>query len=554
MGPIDAKIEHARALLNQGRLDQALAAAQRLVVSSAHEPRAALVMSEVCRAMGRGVQAAHFASQAITLAPRLPAAHAALAAAYMDAREFTRAEHAARIGLEHTPEDAGLGSLRAAALLNLARAGEAAGTMHDLCERYPDHAELASGLALVLNYVPGVEPAVVFAAHRRYGDILDRTVSRPAVTLPNTREPDRRLRVGLLSPDLRRHSVAAFIEPLLRHAPADIELVVFHTNAIADDATARLRALAPAWHALGTATNEQVAQAIFNERIDVLVELSGHTHGHALPALHLRPAPVQVTYLGYPNTTGVGTIARRVCDAWTDPSPGGDALATERLLRLAPCFLCYQPPQDADGTAPPGPSSPRPFTFGSFNSAQKINGPLIEVWAALLVAVPESRLALKAVNFADAELRGDVRSRFEAAGVAPERLDLLPPLADPAAHRAAYAGIDAALDPFPYNGTTTTCEALWMGVPVVTLAGGVHAVRVGASLLNAVGLPELVATTPEDYVRVAAGLAAAGPRDAAARAALRERVRRSPLCDGPAFARTFADALRAAWREWCEKP
>src|SRR5690606_27108078 len=261
-----------------------------------------------------------------------------------------------------------------------------------------------------------------------------------------------------------------------------------------------------------------------------------------------RAAPIQASLIGYPNTTGVAAIDYRFTDTFADP-PGADDRHAERLIRLDPCFLCYDPPRDAPDPAhePNGDT----ITFASFNAAMKINDPLIALWSRLLAEVPAARLLLKAFDFRDAALRDAIRARFAAAGADPARIEILPPIADSGGHLALYRRVDIALDTFPYHGTTTTCEALYMGVPVVTLAGRTHAARVGVSLLNAVGLPDLIANTPDDYIATARGLAADPARRASLRETLRQRVLDSPLCDGPAYAARFTDALRTIWRDWC---
>lgn len=576
------KAEPVLRLLREGRVDQAHAACLRLARANPNDAGLALLMSDLCAQRDEIAPAAHWANRAAEIAPRDPEvlaragyawyvagesakaetvltraltlvpmharARATMANVLAEGRRFTAMLALAREGWALDPANAELGGLVAGALLNLGRASEAAGVLRDLGEAHPDNAGLAGGLAMVLNYVPEIDPAEVSAAHRRFGELLARSVPAGAFVHANTREPDRRLRVGLVSPDLRSHSVAWFVEPILRHHDAArLEMVVYQTNHEADAVTARLRPLADAWHVMDRATDAMLAQYVHADGVDVLLELSGLTHGHSLGAMRQRPAPVQMTYLGYPNTTGLRTIDWRLVDSQTDP-PGAEALATERLLRLDPCFLCYQPPGEAP---PPSVRSAGPVVFGSFNTAQKINDVVLAMWVKVLDAVPGSRLVLKSVNFEDGPLRDDVRARFVACGGDSARLDVLPPQKERGGHLAAYGGLDIALDPVPYAGTTTTCEALWMGVPVVTLAGQAHAGRVGASLLAAVGRGEWVAKDEAEYVRIAAGLAADAARRSHERTALREAMVRSPLCDGPGFAERFEHAVRSAWRDWC---
>jgi predicted O-linked N-acetylglucosamine transferase (SPINDLY family) len=318
---------------------------------------------------------------------------------------------------------------------------------------------------------------------------------------------------------------------------------VYQTNALADAVTQRLKPLVHAWRVMDNISDAGLAEVIFSDGIDVLLDLSGHTHAHSLACFHLRPAPVQLTYLGYPNVTGVRNMDGRIVDEVTDP-PGcesGFAQACERLVRMKRVFLCYEPPKGCKEAGPPPCASGAGVTFGSFNNAQKLSGATVRLWARLLRETPGSRLLLKGVAFSEEALRQDVLARFAAEGAT--NVEILPRAASTAEHLALYDRIDVGLDPMPYNGTTTTCEALWMGVPVVTLAGGTHAGRVGASLLTAVGLEELVATDEAGYVATAKALAADMPRLAAMRAGLRARVAGSPLCDGPGWCREFERVL-----------
>jgi predicted O-linked N-acetylglucosamine transferase (SPINDLY family) len=289
--------------------------------------------------------------------------------------------------------------------------------------------------------------------------------------------------------------------------------------------------------------------------MDVLIDLSGLTTGNMLAAFAMRPAPVQMTYLGYPNTTGVAAVDYRIVDSITDP-PGAEAHAVERLLRIDPCFLCYggmEAARVAEGPPSQAPGSGGAVTFGSFNALQKVTDTTMRLWAEILRAVPggRARLAVKYMSTGDEQTRARLRQRLEAAGVPADRIVLMAPLPEYRDHLEAYGEIDVALDTFPYNGTTTTCEALWMGVPVVTMAGRVHAARVGASLLSAAGLPDLVARDADGYVAAAVRLAQDAGRLAALRSGLREQMKRSPLCNRAGFGERFGEAVRGAWRAWC---
>jgi predicted O-linked N-acetylglucosamine transferase (SPINDLY family) len=283
--------------------------------------------------------------------------------------------------------------------------------------------------------------------------------------------------------------------------------------------------------------------------IDILVDLAGHTADNRLTAMASRAAPVQVAYLGYPATTGLATMDARIVDAFTDPDSVADH-ASEKLCRLDRCFLAYEPSLYPE-IAPPPVLHRGHVSFGSFNNIAKLNPEVVSLWSTVLRAVPESRLVLKHDVSHDSGVQEHLAGLFARQGVARHRLVFLERTPDLLSHLAAYAEIDVALDPFPYNGTTTTCEALWMGVPVVTLAGDRHAARVGASLLTASGLDAWVARDLEDYRRTACQLAESPRLLSALRSLLRPQLVGSSLCDAGAMAQSFERALRGLWSEWC---
>ena len=592
-----ARLEHAQSLLAAGQPDRARAELLRLLHANPANPALHTLLSQAFLLLGQDAQALHYArraaslapdhagllaalgrlllitghaneavdayARAVTLDPTLDVARRGLAGALIAAHRYTDAIAACRDGLARNAQlspDTGLTMTLAGALHHLGHSTEALDLARESAARHPADAPFAGAVALLSNYVPRLDPVAVLAAHRAYGALLRETVPAPPRTYPQSRDQGRRLRIALISPDLRSHSVASFIEPfLIHHDRAAIDLCVYQTNHIADAVTARLRPRADHWRVVSTLPDAALADAIHADRVDIAVELSGLTEGHSLPAMHSRPAPVGVSYLGYPNTTGLDAIDYRLVDDVTDPAPDADALAVERLFRIDAPFLCYLPPADAPDVAPPpslarGPH-PAGITFGSFNALSKISDDLIALWARVLTAVPGSRLLLKAMSLADPALRLELPRRFAAQGLDdPARIELAPPTATVAAHLALYARVDVALDTHPYNGTTTTCEALLMGVPVVTLAGRVHAARVGASLLTAVGRPDLIADSEAAYIALAAALAADPASLAARRAAQRAEFLASPLCDAPAHTRRLEAAFRSMWRDLCTRP
>ena len=413
---------------------------------------------------------------------------------------------------------------------------------------------LSSNKLMALNYRADLGAEEVFRAHRDWGAALVARQTEPSPVFANVRDPDRVLRVGYVSPDLRQHSITYFLESLLaQHDRAAIETFAYAEVAQPDAVTERLKSHLRHWRSTVGLDDAAFRKRVREDHIDILVDLAGHTARTRVAAFAVRPAPVSVTWLGYPATTGLATVDYRFTDAIADPPGGADALHTETLVRLPAGFLCYRPPADAPALTPTPALAKGAITFGSFNNLAKVTPQVIETWAAILRAVPGSRLLLKGWIFADTVLRQRMAGRFAALGVDAGRIDLRPLIPGVAEHLRLYREIDIGLDPFPYNGTTTTCEALWMGVPVMTLVGDRHAARVGLSLLSRVGLEHFAATDTDAYVAIAAGLA----RDVAAlnelRLGLRDRMQQSPLTDAPRFARDVEMAYRTMWRAWCAR-
>jgi predicted O-linked N-acetylglucosamine transferase (SPINDLY family) len=349
------------------------------------------------------------------------------------------------------------------------------------------------------------------------------------------------------------HSVSYFVRPILEHRDrAAVEYLVYATGQRVDGVTQRMRELADGWRDVPRSSDAQFIEQVRGDGIDVVIELSGQTYGNRLMALRLRGAPIQMTYIGYPNTTGVSAIDYRIVDSLTDP--GADERATERLIRLDPCFLCYWP---GDDSAPVSSISPPPclrngyITFGSFNSVRKFSPSTLGLWARLVRETAGSRLIIKSGTGLSGRGREHLYRQLEILGVERGRVDVLDRVGSRAAHLEVYGQVDIALDTYPYNGTTTTCEALYQGVPVVSLVGELHASRVGLTILSCVGLGELAASSGEEFVGAAKALSADLDRLSSLRTGLRERMQGSALCDGRAYCRRFEAALRAAWRKFC---
>lgn len=440
---------------------------------------------------------------------------------------------------------------RALALQSCHRISDAITAYGDALARAPQHHEARSYRLMALNYLPAITREAAFAEHVAYGAAVGES---PARVPANDADSARRLRVAFLSPDLRTHSVAYFLEPLLAHLdPAQFEVVLYHDHFVVDAVSERLRARVALWRHVVGQSHEAVEAAIRADAPDILVDLSGHTGLNRLPIFARRLAPVQISYLGYPNTTGLRAMDYRFVDAITDPVGEAEPFHTEQLVRFAPTAWSYAPPVEAPEPMTASRTAGAPVTFGCFNNFAKVTDETLAVWGRLLRAVPGSRLRLKTPGLGEPAVAARVRERLTRAELFAGQVELLDRTPGAAEHLALYQGVDVALDTFPYHGTTTTCEALWMGVPVVTLIGDRHASRVGASLLTAIGRPEWIAREVDDYVRIAAELARDPARREMESRTLRDAMRASPLLDHAGQAGRFAAALRSCWSAWCAR-
>jgi protein O-GlcNAc transferase len=443
----------------------------------------------------------------------------------------------------------------AAPLDNLGRALKAQGRAAEAIARHREALALApspathSNLLYSLNLVDA-EPAELLAEHLAWGRLY--RVEGPELAAPASAH-GRRIRVGYVSPDFVNHAVAYFFAPVLAHHDRSRFEVFCYSNAKVPDAvTQRLRGIAEHWRDISLLDDVEAAALVRADGIDLLVDLAGHTAHNRLLVFARRPAPVQATWLGYPGTSGLSAIDFRLTDAASDPPGTADGAYAEKLVRLPETFSCYEPSPDSPDVGKLPAERTGSVTFGCFNNFAKVTPEMITLWANVLADTPGSRLLLKSRGFADAGTCDLISRRFAHAGMDAERILFDGRMRSVAGHLSLYEGIDIALDTHPYNGATTTCEALWMGVPVVTLAGRTHASRVGASFLPQVGLASCVATNPSDYRRVSRGLAADLPALAALRAGLRGTMRRSTLCDAARFTRhlesAFGEMLAAAPR------
>ena len=425
------------------------------------------------------------------------------------------------------------------------------------CNMSPEYANARSNKLRDYTHIPHVPQETLLSEHRQWWELHTSNIKPFAHT--NIPDPDRKLRIGWISADFREHSVTHFLLPLFQNFDrSQFEFLCYAGVTRPDEFTRMLAQCSPIFRQTLGVQDIDLANIIRSDNIDILFDLSGHTSDHRLAVMAYKPAPVQVAYLGYPMTTGAppSIIDWHMTDSIADPPGESDKHYTENLFRLPTTNWCYRPPVDIPcEEVPPVVRNPgTPFTFASFNNCSKMSQLTFKLWAKILQASPGARLLLKASAMADAKTRQIIIERFAAEGLPADRIILMPQQIDLSKHFAYYGNVDLGLDTYTYNGTTTTCEATWMNVPVVTLAGDVHIARVGASLLTNMGLPQLVAHTEEEFIRIASGYANNHAALVELRKGLRERFRRSPVMDGKRFAGEFGASLRTMWRQWCAHP
>ena len=543
---------------------------------------AASLCNHAAALAGRGsyAEAERFLRQALRIEPGLPEAHSNLAAVLTKLGRYEEAETSARKALEaredyaeahrHVAEalrrqgkfSGALGhgqravSLRegyseawvtlASAWSDLGRAKEAIQCHRRVVGLRPSSPQAHSNLLYMLHYDEQMTPQAIYEEHVRWAEKHATPLYPHARPHENDRTPGRRLRVGYVSVNFRSHPVSRFFEPLLaNHDPGRLETFCYDcSGGPADEVTERLRGHAHHWCEARRLSDEALAEQIRADRIDVLVDLMGHIGGNRLSAFARRPAPVQVSYLGYPDTTGLSTMDGRLTDSLHDPPGESDARHTEKLVRLDPCAWCYQPEGDSLPVGELPALRNGHVTFAALNKPVKNSPAVLRLWSQILEAVPGS--VLKVLGERDPMSV----EWFELHGIRGSRVTFLPRVPR-GRYLAEYQSCDIALDTSPYNGHTTTCDALWMAVPVVSLVGSNHVSRAGMSVLSAAGMPELATATADEYVRAAITLASDLPRLAALRRGLRPRVRRSTLCHRAGLARRVEQAYQDLWRQSC---
>jgi protein O-GlcNAc transferase len=450
--------------------------------------------------------------------------------------------------LELKPNDWGALSNLAFAYFCQARLENAIACYHQALSADRSCVQAHDNLLFTLQYSPDYDAAAIFAECRRWNEQHAAPLARFIEPHTNDRTPHRRLRIGYVSPDFRNHVLAVFLLPLLEsHDRQQFEIFCYSNVAAPDFVTARLQPLANAWRDIRALSDEQIAALIRRDEIDILIDLTVHGDSNRLLVFARKPAPVQVTWLGYPGTTGLATIDYRLTDPYLDPPGHFDTYYSEQSFRLTDTFWCYSSIAHTPVSDLPALHNGY-ITFGSLNNLFKVNPGVLSLWARALQGVERSRLIMRAP---EGSSRQWVLDTLKLGGISADRIDFVG-RQPRGRYLETYHRIDIALDTFPYNGHTTTLDALWMGLPVVTLIGQTVVGRAGYSQLTNLGVPELIAQSLEEYVHIATTLASDLDRLHRLRSTLRPQIERSPLMDSSRFTRNLEAAYRQLWHGWCQ--
>jgi protein O-GlcNAc transferase len=520
-------------------------------------------LATVLMSQGRLDEAVDNYRQALRVNPRYAEGYSNLASVLQSQNKLDESVDCFKEAIRLKPDFAQAHNNLAGVYLRLGRLDEALENFHQAMRLSPEMAPVRSSLLFCMNYDPHADPDDVFAEHRAWG--REHTPSIPAPPHHNVRDPDRRLRIGYISPDLRFHPLTRYLEPVLaHHDPEKVEVFCYAEGPFTDAVTTRLQKLAHVWRWTSRQADAQIVDTVRNDKIDILVDLAGHTANNRLFVFAHKPAPIQVTWLGYMNTTGLAAMDYRLTDDVLDPADSGQLPVvgqrttdtnqlirdTEELWRLPGGMCCFLPPDDAPEVSPLPAQRRGNLTFGSLHGLLKLNARVFDLWAQVLQAVPTARLLM----FHDTVMgtaQDRIRREFANRGIDSARLDLRQGSCK-AGYLGIYEEIDVSLDAFPWTGGVTTCESLWMGVPMLTLCGVRPASRNSAALLARVGLRDWAADTPEEVVAMALRQAGELDRLGELRSQLRDRMRAS-LCDGQRFTRELEEAYRAMWHRWCEQ-
>ena len=530
------------------QLDKAIECYKKVIALDSKFYEAHRNLGSVFWKQGKLTKAIKCYQRALALKPDFIDAIISLGIAFMDQGKLNQAIDCCQRALKLNPNSVEAHS-------NLSKVLHYSGKVDEAIEHYrlalqiKPIAQVHSNLLLAMSYSTKYDMATIFAEHKRFNEQHIVPLVDSVKSYPNERSFKRKLKIGYVSADFRDHPVAIFVEAILaQHDREQFEIFCYYSNLKGDSITQHLQQYVDHWLNCAGLPDENLAAQIQSDQIDILVDLAGHTAKNRLPVFARKPAPIQVTYLGYPNTTGLKVIDYRITDSYVVP-PEAEEFNTETLVKLPNSYYCYYP----NAATPPVSKLPATkndyVVFGSFNNYAKLNSDTLSLWAKVLQAVPEAKLLVKATSLQTPTIQQDLRQRLLDLGIKSKRIILESPTPSPK-HFQSYHRVDIGLDTYPFNGGTTTCEALWMGIPVVTLVGERQVSRMGLGILSTIGLTELIAYTPEKFVEICVKLAADIEHLDQLRMGMRERMRVSPLMDAPTFTRNIETAYRNMWEKW----
>lgn len=536
-----------------GQLTEAVVSLQRAVAINPNYAEAHDNLAKVLKQQGHINEAILHFQRAIALKPNYVQAHNNLGNVFRELIKFDEAFECYQRAFALNPNYVQAHNNLANLFKDMGKIPEAITHYQQALANNPNDIISHGNLLYALNLATDYEPATIFYEHQRFNEQQAKPLATSIQPHVNESTPARLLKIAYLSPDFKEHSVAYFIESVLaHHNHQQFEIFCYYNDDKQDDFTKRLQQYADHWMNCLILSDKDLAEKIRQDKIDILIDLAGHTAGNRLLVFAQKPAPIQVTYLGYPNTTGLETIDYRITDNHAEPENMADSFSSEALIRMPNSYFCYRPYENSPSISQLPALNNDFITFGSFNNYAKISPKILKLWIEILQNIPHSKLLVKAKSLNDHTTWQTFKKQFTDLNIASERLILNSYALSIENHLNTYHKVDIGLDTFPYNGATTTCEALWMGVPVVTLVGETHVSRMGLSILSTLGLTELVAHTKEEYIDICVNLANDVERLQNLRTGMRERMLKSPLMNGATFTHHLENAYRKMWKKWCQ--
>jgi predicted O-linked N-acetylglucosamine transferase (SPINDLY family) len=547
----DVYLNIGHALQWKGQIDQAKFHYMKALQLNPNDPEVHNNLGSLFLVKKQTDEAIAYFNKAIQLDPNFADAYYNLGNIFREQGNLARALENYQISVNKDSNSADKYNNLGLVLKDMGRLNEAEVCFKNALRIQPDNPSHYSNYLCSLNYSPQYDTTKIFYEHLQFAKRFSEPLSSSILPHSNMHIRNRRLNIGYVSPDFRKHPVAYFVEPILaEHDKEAFKIYCYSNSVIQDDVTDRLKSNIDKWIDITNMPDEKAAQLIIQDGIDILVDLAGHTANNCMLLFARKPAPVQVSWIGYLTTTGLSSIDYRIVDSYTDPPGLTEQFYTEQLMRLPESFLCYFPDREAPVVGRLPALTRKHVTFGSFNNLAKVSNEVISIWSKILKATPNSRLIMKTLSFRDEVTRQRILNIFRENNISEERIALLPPDLSPK-HLESYNLLDLGLDTFPFNGLTTTCEAMWMGVPVVTLVGTAYHSRVGVSLLSNIGLPELVAKTSDEYISIAVNLANDLSRLQSLRDRLRDMMKDSPICEAKKFTANLEMCYRQMWETWC---